>query len=62
MKETLARASRGLDVQIEEIDISTDEDLSRRYAKEMPVLFIGGRKAFKYRATEEELRKRLLRG
>jgi glutaredoxin len=42
------------DVRVEEIDISTDRDLEARYGLEIPVLFVDGRKAAKYRITENE--------
>lgn len=61
MKQALSHASRGIDVQLEEIDITGDEELLRRFGEEIPVLFIGGRKAFKYRASEPALRERLAR-
>ncbi|MFQ5792409.1 MAG: glutaredoxin family protein [Acidobacteriota bacterium] len=62
MKEVIAAASRGLAVEIREVDVSADPELSLRYREQIPVLFINGRKAFKYRATEKALRRRLLNG
>jgi thiol-disulfide isomerase/thioredoxin len=63
MKAVVQRASRAVDASIivEEIDISTDPELEARYGLEIPVLFVEGKKAAKYRVTEEELA-RLLRG
>ena len=46
-------------VTIEEIDISTDTELEARYGLEIPVLMVDGRKAAKYRVTEEEFRRML---
>jgi len=43
-------------VQLEEIDITTDPDLEARYGMEIPVLLVDGKKAAKYRITEDELR------
>lgn len=40
---------------VEEIDISTDSGLEARYGLEIPVLLIEGKKAAKYRVTEEAL-------
>ena len=54
-----ARASRA-PVTIEAIDISTDADLEARYGVEIPVLLIDGRKAAKYRVTEEEVTRMLI--
>ena len=49
------------DISLEEIDISTDPALLDRYGLEIPVLLIDGRKAAKYRVTEEQFRK-MMRG
>jgi hypothetical protein len=46
---------------IEIIDVSTDPNLEAIYGVEIPVLMVNGRKAAKYRVTEEELT-RLLNG
>ena len=40
---------------IEIVDISTDPNLEALYGLEIPVLMVNGRKAAKYRITEEEL-------
>ena len=42
---------------VTEIDISTDPDLERRFGLEIPVLMVNGKKAAKYRVSEEELRR-----
>jgi glutaredoxin len=57
MKATIQRVARAsLDpIAIEEIDISSDPELERRYGEEIPVLLVEGRKAAKYRITEGEL-------
>ena len=44
-------------ISIDEIDISGDPALIDRYGLEIPVLLIDGRKAAKYRVSEEELRR-----
>lgn len=61
MKAALERAGRGLDLQLNEVDISLDPELESRFGWDIPVLFVNGRKAFKHRATEEEIRRRLSR-
>ena len=43
------------------VDVDGDPDLKARFGAEVPVLFIDGRKAFKYRAGIDELRCRLER-
>jgi hypothetical protein len=43
------------------VDISRDAALEASFGQEIPVLFIGGRKAFKYRVSGGALRRRLER-
>ena len=61
LKEIVVPVARELGCVLEEIDISGHPDLEARYGTEIPVLLINGRKAFKYRLTEHELRQRLAR-
>ena len=44
------------------MDVDGSPELREKYGEEVPVLFIDGRKAFKYRVTEMELKKRLRPG
>ena len=57
MKATIQRVARTSPdpIAIEEIDISSNPELERRYGEEIPVLLVEGRKAAKYRITEGEL-------
>ena len=57
MKAVVQRAMRATatPITIDEIDISTDPGLEARYGLEIPVLMVDGKKAAKYRVTEEEL-------
>ena len=59
MKEIASPVAKELGCSITEVDISVDSELQARYATEIPVLLVNGRKAFKYRLAERELRKRL---
>jgi glutaredoxin len=61
MKALVARVATRVPLDIQEIDISTDPALEARYGGEIPVLFVNGAKAAKYRVTEEQLR-RILTG
>lgn len=61
MKAVLARVRRDIPFDLEEIDISLDPALESRCGQEIPVLFVNGRKAFKYWLTAGELRRRLAR-
>ena len=57
MKAVVERVTRaaGVPARIEEVDISTDAGLEARYGMEIPVLLVDGKKAAKYRVTEDEL-------
>jgi glutaredoxin len=59
MKAVVERAVRagGMPVTIEEVDISADAELESRYATEIPVLLVDGKKAAKYRVSEWEMRR-----
>lgn len=59
MKEVVRGVAGELPVEVEEIDVDGEPELKEKFGGEVPVLFIDGRKAFKYRITEGELRKRL---
>ena len=47
--------------ELEEINIDLDATLKQRYGLEIPVVTINGHKAFKYRLTAEEFRRKLRR-
>lgn len=49
VKETLAQLQPQAAFQWREVDIDADPELRRKYNDEIPVVFIDGRKAFKYR-------------
>jgi len=59
IKQALKEATTGLNIDLREIDISEDPALAKRYGENIPVLFINGSKAFKHRATPNDLRERL---
>ena len=62
MKALVQRVTSALQAPatIEEIDISADPALEARYGLEIPVLLVDGKKAAKYRVTEEELTRILI--
>ena len=62
MKAVIARVARTVPLTLQEIDISGDPGLEERYGLEIPVLEIEGRKAAKYRITEDELTRLLKAG
>lgn len=54
VKETLTQVQRDADFQWREVDIDADPELRQKYNDEVPVIFIDGRKAFKYRMDGRE--------
>jgi glutaredoxin len=61
MEEILAAELLRFDAKLRRIEIDGDSALEASYGQEVPVLFVNSRKAFKFRCTPKELRKRLLR-
>jgi glutaredoxin len=61
LKETLKRLEGEADFQWREVDIDGDAELRARYNDEVPVVFIDGRKAFKYRMDGREFLRVLAR-
>jgi glutaredoxin len=59
MKAVVERVASKRGLLIREVDVTTNPELERRYGGEIPLLFIDGRKAFKYRVTDEALIQRL---
>ena len=59
MKAVVERVARSVPLTLIVVDISTDAELEQRYGQEIPVLLIDGRKAAKYRVSEEELSRKL---
>ena len=61
VKESLVKLHRRGGFQWSEIDVDSDEGLRRQFNDEVPVVFIDGHKAFKYRMDEQEFLRRLAR-
>ena len=49
VKQTLAELQSQAHFQWREVDIDADPQLQQKYTDQVPVVFIDGRKAFKYR-------------
>jgi glutaredoxin len=60
VKETLTKLERRGGFTWREVDVDADDQLRRQYTDEVPVVFIDGRKAFKYRMDEREFLRRLV--
>jgi len=59
VKESLAKLERHANFTWQEVDVDSDEQLHRKFTDEVPVVFIDGRKAFKYRMDEREFLRKL---
>lgn len=59
VKETLSKLQRRGGFSWQEVDVDSDEQLRRLFTDEVPVVFINGRKAFKYRMDEREFLRKL---
>jgi glutaredoxin len=59
VKESLVKLHRRGGFNWNEIDVDSDEQLHRAFNDEVPVVFIDGRKAFKYHMDEREFLRRL---
>jgi glutaredoxin len=60
VKETLSKLERRGGFKWYEIDVDSDNELRRQFTDEVPVVFIDGRKAFKYRMTEHDFLHKLV--
>jgi glutaredoxin len=60
MKAVVRQVGETISLKLDEVDISTDPALEAQYGVEIPVLLVNGRKAAKYRVTEQELRRILV--
>jgi glutaredoxin len=58
-KELLERQHELLDFSREVVDISGDPELEAAYREQIPVVFVAGRKAFKYHVEPLELARRV---
>ena len=59
MKKIIGEVGRKMPLELEVIDVDGSPELSEAYGDEVPLLFIDGRKAFKFRLAAKELEKKL---
>ncbi|MEE8074283.1 MAG: glutaredoxin family protein [Candidatus Binatia bacterium] len=59
MKGVVREVAAEIPLEVEEVDVDRDPDLREKLGSEVPVLFINGRKAFKYRVAARELKGKL---
>jgi len=61
VKREMLAANCGDEYILEEVNIETDPTLKERYGSEIPVVLINHVKAFKYRLTADEFKRKLRR-
>ncbi len=59
VKESLVKLQKRGGFTWREIDVDSNSEARRLYNDEVPVVFINGRKAFKYRMDEQEFLRKL---
>ena len=59
VKESLTKLSRRGGFTWQEVDVDSDNELRKQFNDEVPVVFIDGRIAFKYRMDEREFLRKL---
>ena len=60
VKESLSKLSRRGGFTWQEIDVDANPELRRQFNDQVPVVFINGRKAFKYHMDEAEFLRKLV--
>jgi len=59
VKESLTKLQRRGGFTWSEVDVESNDELRRQFTDEVPVVFIDGRKAFKYRMDERDFLRKL---
>lgn len=60
MKAVIRQVATLTAFDFEEIDIDSSRELQERYNDQVPLVFIDGRRAFKYRVTAKQLAERII--
>ncbi len=58
-KNIITKVRSDIHFDLREVDITASPGLYETFKEEIPVIFINGRKAFKYRVNESSFRKKL---
>src|SRR4051812_14287372 len=61
MKAIILAAAAEYSFSLEQIDVDGSAELQKQYGNQIPLLFIDGRKAFKYRLTAKQLARKISR-
>ncbi len=59
VKEQLGRLRATCAFELREVNILNDPEAHEKFKEEVPVVFIGGKKAFKYRLDEKQFIKKI---
>ncbi len=59
VKELINKVGLEVPFSFKEVDITDNEELLRKYKEDIPLVFINGKKAFKFKVDEVEFRKKL---
>ena len=59
MKAIIREVALTIPLDLEVIDVDASAELREKFGNDVPVLFVDGKKAFKYRVTESALARRL---
>jgi len=59
VKKTIENVAKDFELNVEHINILDSEALFEKFKSEIPVIYINGRKAFKYQVSEPSLIQRL---
>jgi glutaredoxin len=59
MKAVIREVALTIPLDLEVIDVDGSAELREKFGNDVPVLFVDGKKAFKYRVTESALARRL---
>ena len=60
-KKVIERIQRRIPFTLRVINVETDPSLEREYGEQIPVVFINGKKAFKYHINEAEFESKVKR-
>ena len=58
-EEIVGRVGKDVPFTLKSVDIASSEDLFRRYKQDVPMIFINGKKSFKFRVSADEFRNRV---
>lgn len=58
-KSTLNKVLKDIPFSFKEVNIDSSDELKRKYAENVPTIFINGKKAFKFKLDENQFRERV---